>query len=187
MSLCYDFQKWLMITFGLVGVSLTIGSLLISFAHGEDWYITRQNVGPLANFTRTAQNGTQYNCQEGSGGKVIGCSPIETVTPALNTTQQTETEPRSYENCYKGFSATIIMAMMFSPPEAGLNLMTLADPQVKQYISDLCKFYHEKTGIWLTFKPLDEYETSLRQQYDNEFFQTHELPEAFKKLRDMGN
>ena len=30
MSLCYDFEKWTMITFGLIATSLTVGLVLIS-------------------------------------------------------------------------------------------------------------------------------------------------------------
>jgi ABC-type phosphate transport system auxiliary subunit len=37
MSVCYDFQKWTMITFASVAVSLTIGLLLINFAHGLEY------------------------------------------------------------------------------------------------------------------------------------------------------
>lgn len=36
MSLCYDFQKWTMITFASVAISLTVGLLLINFAHGQE-------------------------------------------------------------------------------------------------------------------------------------------------------
>ena len=34
MSLCYDFQKWLMITLASVAISLTIGLVLMQIAHG---------------------------------------------------------------------------------------------------------------------------------------------------------
>jgi len=33
MSLCYDFQKWLMITLASVAISLTVG-LILQYAHG---------------------------------------------------------------------------------------------------------------------------------------------------------
>ena len=36
MSICYDFQKWTMISLVAVGVSLTVGLLLINFAHGQN-------------------------------------------------------------------------------------------------------------------------------------------------------
>jgi hypothetical protein len=35
MSLCYDFEKWTMISLSSVAITLTIGLLLINFAHGQ--------------------------------------------------------------------------------------------------------------------------------------------------------
>jgi hypothetical protein len=35
MNLCYDFQKWTIITLGLVAITLIIG--LVSIAHGLVW------------------------------------------------------------------------------------------------------------------------------------------------------
>jgi hypothetical protein len=35
MSICYDFQKWTMITFASVAISLVVGLLLINFAHAQ--------------------------------------------------------------------------------------------------------------------------------------------------------
>jgi hypothetical protein len=34
MSLCYDFQKWTMVTLASIAISLTVG-LLMQYAHGE--------------------------------------------------------------------------------------------------------------------------------------------------------
>jgi len=36
MSICYDFQKWSIISLAMVTVSLTVGLVLINFAHGLD-------------------------------------------------------------------------------------------------------------------------------------------------------
>jgi hypothetical protein len=36
MSLCYDFSKWTMITLASIAISLTVGLLLINFAHGQE-------------------------------------------------------------------------------------------------------------------------------------------------------
>ena len=36
MSMCYDFQKWTMISLSMVTVSLTLGLVLINFAHGQN-------------------------------------------------------------------------------------------------------------------------------------------------------
>ena len=82
MSLCYDFQKWRMITLATFAISPTVG--LINLVYGEKWNTTekmdidkyiRENI-PLWNFTRTAQNGTEYNCQKDANDVVLWCTPI---------------------------------------------------------------------------------------------------------------
>ena len=40
MSLCYDFEKWTIISLALVVVSLTVG--LVSLAYGQEWNTTEQ-------------------------------------------------------------------------------------------------------------------------------------------------
>jgi hypothetical protein len=36
MSLCYDFQKWTMVTLGLIAISLTVGLISIAFGQSID-------------------------------------------------------------------------------------------------------------------------------------------------------
>ena len=76
MSLCYDFEKWTIISLALVAISLIVGLVLIQYAHSQEWNTTGQIEQDIHNFTRTAQNGTQYICQVNSAGQVLGCSPI---------------------------------------------------------------------------------------------------------------
>jgi hypothetical protein len=58
MSLCYDFQKWTILTLALVAISLTVG--LIQYAQGYQMLST---------------NGTRYNCEENEKGIAV-CSPL---------------------------------------------------------------------------------------------------------------
>jgi PsbP len=51
MSLCYDFQKWTILTLGLVAISLTIG--LISIAHGQT---NSSNAQSSVNFLNATNN-----------------------------------------------------------------------------------------------------------------------------------
>ena len=37
MSRCYDFQKWTMISLEMVALSLTVGLVLVNFAHGQNY------------------------------------------------------------------------------------------------------------------------------------------------------
>jgi hypothetical protein len=43
--------------------------------------------------------------------------------------------------------------------------------QVKQLASNMCNFYHEKTGIWITHT--DWFKGDLQQKYGNEFYQKY--------------
>ena len=59
MSLCYDFEKWTMITLVAVAVSLTISLLLINLAHG-------QSSSPFANciYFKSAYNTIALNTDD---------------------------------------------------------------------------------------------------------------------------
>ena len=97
MSLCYDFEKWTILSLALVSISLTIGLCLMQYAHGQEWDTTGQIEQDIHNFTRTAQNGTQYICQENSAGQVLGCSPISGSQKAIPVSAK---GPEKLENAY---------------------------------------------------------------------------------------
>jgi hypothetical protein len=48
-------------------------------------------------------------------------------------------------------------------------------PEVKQYISDSCKFYHEKSGVWLTGTG-NELDKEIVSKYRAEFMQKVKEP-----------
>jgi hypothetical protein len=61
-------------------------------------------------------------------------------------------------------------------------------PDVKQYISDSCKFYHEKSGVWLTGTG-NELDKEIVSKYRAEFMQKVKEPaslihrdQAYKQL-----
>jgi hypothetical protein len=97
MSLSYDFQKWIIISLILVTTSLIVGLVLVQFGHGQEWNTTGQIEQDIHNFTRTAQNGTQYICQENSAGQVLGCSPISGSEKAIPVSAK---GPEKLENAY---------------------------------------------------------------------------------------
>jgi hypothetical protein len=43
----------------------------------------------------------------------------------------------------------MLLSNMLTPPDSP-NIVDLNDPDIKQYFSDACNFYHNKSGIWLT-------------------------------------
>lgn len=55
-----------------------------------------------------------------------------------------EIETRTFEDCYRDTTVSIFMASMFSPISVDLN-----DPEFKQFITNACNFFHEKTGLWM--------------------------------------
>jgi hypothetical protein len=74
---------------------------------------------------------------------------------------------------------------MFSPPEIKFNISDLTSPQVKQYISDSCNFYHNKSDIWLSGTD-DELDKKIVSKYGAEFMQKVKTPESMK-LRNEGD
>jgi hypothetical protein len=96
----------------------------------------------------------------------------------FNNTQTNET--RSYLSCYNGSMNTFILQTLFGPPEIKFNLTDLMSPEMKQYISDSCKFYHDKSGVWLsgTSNDLDK---EIISKYGAEFMQNVKEPDSLKQ------
>lgn len=93
------------------------------------------------------------------------------------------TEPnatRSYLSSYDGSMNTFILQTLFGPPEIKFNLTDLMSPKMKQYISDSCKFYHEKSGVWLTGTDND-LDKQIISKYGAEFIQKVKEPESLKQ------
>ena len=67
-----------------------------------------------------------------------------------NNSEKNADAARTYLSCYDGSMSTLMLQTLFGPPEIKFNLTDLMSPEVKQYISDSCKFYHAKSGVWLT-------------------------------------
>jgi hypothetical protein len=58
----------------------------------------------------------------------------------------------------------------------------LTDPQMKAHISNLCNFYHEKTGIWFNFFT-DKPDPKLSEEFDLKFGST--MPDSMKEFANM--
>ena len=50
----------------------------------------------------------------------------------------------SFMDCYSKNAANFMLANMFMP-----FTIDLTDPKMKNLISDMCTFYHKKTGKWV--------------------------------------
>ena len=69
-----------------------------------------------------------------------------------------------------------------------LQPLILTDPKMKAYISNICNFYHEKTGIWID----SSYNDPIDDQIDyytlgNEFNQKYgnTMPDSMKEFANM--
>lgn len=73
---------------------------------------------------------------------------------------------------------------MSSPPQIKFNMSDLMSHEVKQYISNACNFYHEKSGVWLSGMD-NELDKKIVSKFGDEFMQKVKTPESIKE-RDEG-
>ena len=109
---------------------------------------------------------------------VLSLCIIQNTYGEINNTKTNTT--RSYMNCYTGSMTTFLLQMMFSPPQIKFNITDLMSPEMKQYISDACNFYHEKSGVWLSGTD-DELDKKIVSKYGVEFMQKVKEPELLKQ------
>lgn len=94
-----------------------------------------------------------------------------------NNTETNAKVARTYLSCYNGSMSTLMLQTLFGPPEIKFNLTDLMSPEVKQYISDSCKFYYEKSGVWLTGTD-NELDKEIVSKYRAEFMQKVKEPDS---------
>jgi hypothetical protein len=109
---------------------------------------------------------------------IVGLVLMQVGHGQTNNTKTNAT--RSYLNCFTGTMQFFLNGIIFAPPEVKFNKTDLTSPEVKQYISDGCKFYHEKSGVWLT-GTLDELDRKILDKYGAEFMQKFKEPDALKQ------
>ena len=111
-------------------------------------------------------------------GLMLSLSTIQYSFAQYNETGSNMT--RSFMNCYNGNINFFLLQMIFAPPEIKFNMTDLMSPEVKQYFSDACNFYHDKSGVWLTGTD-DDLDRKIISQYGNEFMQKVKTPESIKE------
>lgn len=95
-----------------------------------------------------------------------------------NNTSNSETEKlRTFATCYTESSVNLGLwgSGIFGPPSP--TEIDLSDPEVVTYLTNLCNFYHEKTGEWirLTFAEIPnsgvgtESDLQLSQEFQSKF------------------
>ena len=90
---------------------------------------------------------------------------------------QSVDEPRTFLGCYTPIAEFFVLSLTLTP-----STVDPKDPQVKQVITNLCNFYHEKTGVWVN--PFDSRDLKLIEPYSAEFNSTyyHTFPESLKEM-----
>ena len=92
-------------------------------------------------------------------------------------------EAKSFFECYTSFSSQFLLFNQLLP-----TTIDLTDPKMKAYISNICNFYHEKTGIWVDSSyndPIDnqiDYYT-LGKEFNQKYGNT--MPDSMKEFANM--
>ena len=99
-----------------------------------------------------------------------------------NSTSNSETEkPRTFATCYSESAVNLVLwgSGIIGPPSP--TQIDLSDPEVVKYLTNLCNFYHEKTGEWirLTFDEIPNFGSTERDlQLSQEFQSKFTIPES---------
>ena len=85
---------------------------------------------------------------------------------------------RKFNDCYSDLALGTLILSVITP--TNITLTNLADPEVKAFFTNLCDFYHEKTGVWAGMTNFQEY----GNKYGIEFIQKYNdtMPESVRQL-----
>jgi hypothetical protein len=75
---------------------------------------------------------------------IVGLVLMQVGHRQINNTETNANATGSYLNCYQRTIQFYLMGITFAPPEVKYNITDLLSPEVKQYISDGCKFITRK-------------------------------------------
>jgi hypothetical protein len=92
---------------------------------------------------------------------------------------QTETETRTFENCFNENTISLTLGFLFVPFEK-LSIVDVQDPAWKTLITNVCNFYHEKTRIWINSIRDKDIIQQYQQEFNNKYFDTY--PEKLKEI-----
>jgi hypothetical protein len=97
-----------------------------------------------------------------------------------NNDTNSSDKPRKFNDCYSDLTLGTLILSVVTP--TNINLTNLADPEVKAFFTNLCNFYHEKTGVWAGITNFQEY----GDRYGVEFVQKYNatIPESIRELME---
>jgi len=108
--------------------------------------------------------------------------PTPTSSNDNNETNATE-KPRKFIDCYSDLALGTLILTVITP--TNITFTNLTDPEIKAFFTNLCDFYHEKTGVWVGMKNFQEY----GNRYGVEFIQKYNatMPEPIRQLIETLN
>ena len=93
--------------------------------------------------------------------------------PLNNGTNNTaiESQPRTFTDCYASFYSGMIFLKLSEDRDIG------SEPELKQFFTHTCNFFHDETGKWLDLWKIDELKM-LYNQTDMNKFNTKYYPQG---------
>ena len=85
--------------------------------------------------------------------------------PLNNGTNNTaiESQPRTFTDCYSSFYSGMIFLKLSEDRDIG------SEPELKQFFTNTCNFFHDETGKWLDLWKIDELKMITNQTDMNKF------------------
>jgi hypothetical protein len=98
--------------------------------------------------------------------------------PDLSSPDLSSETNRTFTDCYSDAAKGLRSHLLILPADLKLNV---SDPEINKTITDMCNFYHEKTGLWVNNTDY-KYQNAF-DQYAQEYYQKYEstFPESFKQ------
>jgi len=110
--------------------------------------------------------------------------PLPTPTSSNDNNETNGTEkPRKFNDCYSDLALGTLILSVITP--TNITFTNLADPEIKAFFTNLCDFYHEKTGVWVGMTNFQEF----GNRYGVEFIQKYNatMPESIRQLIEQLN
>jgi hypothetical protein len=73
-----------------------------------------------------------------------------------------KSQPRSFTDCYASFYSGMIFLKLSENRD-------IAEPELKQFFTHTCNYFHDETGIWLDLWKIDELKMVYNQTDINNF------------------
>ena len=96
---------------------------------------------------------------------------------APNTPDLSSEINRTSTDCYSDAAKTYYSRSLMTPVR-----LNMTDPEIKKTITNMCNFYHEKSGLWVNVTNVEKYSNVFRE-HSQEYLQKYAntFPESLKQ------